>query len=1149
MTHARRNALITVLLLAVQSIVGAETYGPDNLPPFVHPPVMEPVPDGIKLAVPKELGNQVLARLGFVDVTAAPFRADPTGRHDSTEALQRAIEFARDAQLVCFFPSGTYTVSNTLVLRHGIHMRSHRATFMNNNNMPCVLIGSRRGTGRPGYSRPKIVLRDRSPGFDNPKKTKYVIQHQVYDVERFTVKGLIAGGSGTLMNTLFINIDIVIGPGNPGATGMHIRSCEGSAVQDVTIDATHGHTGIEGSSGNGGSWANLTIIGGRIGIDMTRMPATPPTPTMEGITLLNQTEAAIISASRGPLTAVGLKITSQIPGPVIVTSRRGSAFDAGLNLIDSEIRFDWKALKGQKATAIAAERSVYLNNVYVQGADEVVAGSLPGHSQGWLHVKEFALGKVSSPFKGYEISAPVYIDGRKIAGAYRVTQESVAPPEDIQSRHLWEAGFPGWESPDAVCVTAPPYNAIGDSYADDTDAIQRAVDEHEIVFVPKGYYRLTRPLRLKPDTKLIGVAQHLSVLMVRDPEGPFGDSANPQPVVQTSDGAAAETVIAFLGIRFPFEVSSSFPGAAVPVYSLKWQCGPKSFFRSCDVNPLRVYGFIGSNTHKKLPMKHPSVLISGHGGGKWYNYHAGHMFLDTTLDAPAILIRRTSAPLHFYNFEPQGGDGDSIAEIRDARNVSIYGCKTECDNTFLRVVDCDHIRVFGHGGIGNPKPGDSLYVFERTPNFLISIIADQVQWKQDRIYSGRIVDRNIRDYFPLLDMRGAAKATPLSYLERPVLYKQGEPRRSDYLLNSTDSRKASFSLVGLLHDDLALDRPHDVEIQENIAYVPGKGGSLAIIDVSDVTKPKLLSSLVGVEGLEDAETVLPMGDVLLLGTRDFLAVDVSDPARPKILKRISDRPRIDSINGMALRGDHVLTANKSGYVTVFDVSDPSDPVLTGVLDTKEHGGLRAPHDVAVFGDHIIVVSAGNSSDLFSPHTDLAVYRVADSKTHRFLPLEEWTVEAVVEASGKLRDSLSGANRVAITYDHRYATVGAFVHSRVGIIDIRNPRKLQPTANMPVGDIDATGMTISGKALFVAGGECVEAIDITDPADPVSIAQYRGGRLFPTRRLVFNGTPRYDNGHDLVYRDGYLYVTAQNDNQFGILKINDRETLELAEQSD
>jgi hypothetical protein len=66
-------------------------------------------------------------------------------------------------------------------------------------------------------------------------------------------------------------------------------------------------------------------------------------------------------------------------------------------------------------------------------------------------------------------------------------------------------------------------------------------------------------------------------------------------------------------------------------------------------------------------------------------------------------------------------------------------------------------------------------------------------------------------------------------------------------------------------------------------------GSLAIIDVNDPTAPRLVSSMVDPVLLEDAETVLPMGDVLLLGTRDFFAVNIRDPARPKILKKISDR--------------------------------------------------------------------------------------------------------------------------------------------------------------------------------------------------------------------------------------------------------------------
>lgn len=349
-----------------------------------------------------------------------------------------------------------------------------------------------------------------------------------------------------------------------------------------------------------------------------------------------------------------------------------------------------------------------------------------------------------------------------------------------------------------------------------------------------------------------------------------------------------------------------------------------------------------------------------------------------------------------------------------------------------------------------------------------------------------------------------------------------------------------FTLVGLLKDDEALNYPHDVELQGDIAYVPGKGGSLAIIDVSDVNQPKLLSTLFGMESMEDAETVLPMGDILLVGTRDFLAVDVSDPRKPKIVKRITHRPRIDKINGMALRGDHVFSANKSGYVGVFDVSDPADPILKEVLDTKEFGGLKTPHDIAAFGDHIIVVNA----DHYGP-TNVLVYRVADKETHKLLPVDQWVIESSVTDTKKLSENLGGANRVAVTGS--YAGVGAFVRDWVGIIDISNPKKIKRIANLPVADIDATGMAAVGQIFFVAGGEAVEAIDISDPAMPVSIAQYRAGKLFPTRRLMQRKTPRFDNAHDLVYRDGYIFVTAQNDNQFGILKVNHPRVLELVEK--
>lgn len=351
----------------------------------------------------------------------------------------------------------------------------------------------------------------------------------------------------------------------------------------------------------------------------------------------------------------------------------------------------------------------------------------------------------------------------------------------------------------------------------------------------------------------------------------------------------------------------------------------------------------------------------------------------------------------------------------------------------------------------------------------------------------------------------------------------------------------TFRLAGVLHDPRALSQPHDVEVQGKIAYVPGKGGTLALIDVSEPARPRLLSYLSDPVEYEEAETVLPMGDVLLLGARDFFSLDVSDPARPRVLKKIEDRPRIDKINGMARRGRYVFSAGKSGFISVFDVGNPADPVLHDVLDTRARGGLQSPHDVAVSGDRIIVVNSGRSGG-----PNVQIYRVADPRSHELLPAAAWELEGSAPTARDigLDWDLKGANRVAVWGSH--AAVGAYIFDRVAIFDLADPRNLLQLANMPVCDIDATGMTVAGRLLFVSGGECVEAIDVSDPANPVSVAQYRGGRLFPTRRLVGKGKDSYGNGHDLVYRDGFLYVTAQNDDRLGILELIDPRLRRLAD---
>ena len=723
-------------------------YSPNNLPDFVHPPVMDPVPDAIKLKVPKELGNRKLALLGFVDVTAKPFYGDPTGQKDSTKAIQDAINFARDAQLVCFFPKGTYVVSNTIILRQGIHMRSNKRRIINNRMMPCVLVGSQKGKGTKDYKRPVILLKENSPGFNDSDNPKYIIEHRVYKVKNRWEVNTDVNQWGMLMNTVIANLDFKIGRGNKGAAGIFGMTREGASIQDVTIDVGNGYAGLVGSAGNGGSWANIKIIGGKVGIDMS-VPSGAPCPTMVSIELVRQRETAILSRTRAALMAVGIKIIAISNGPIIKCIPGNGPFDGGMHLIDSKIIFE-NTSKGNIAVSCTG-RGIYFENVYIENCYTVSDGDLAGNSNGWIYIKQFARGYKERK-KGYELESPIYIDSKKAVTIKNFEFDKI-PPDNLISKHIWGENFPHWEMKEAVNVKEAPFNASGDSYNDDTAALQKAINEHDIVFLPKGIYRIKKTIKLRPNTKLIGAAQHLSIITVRDPDGHFDTSDHPKPCVETADDKNAETVIAFCSIRTPKEVHKSFSGEYMPVYSLKWQCGEKSILRTVGLNEIFIYGYIGNKSHKRITYRYPSVVITGNGGGKWYNYHTS-IWQNVHKDYRCILITNSKRPLFFYNFEPQHAKSEALSEIRSSKNVSIYACKSECSTTFMKIVNSGNIKIYGHGGIATPEKGGALYVFENSKDFLITQIADQVNLKEAQdYYKGRDTRLNIMDYYPLIEKK------------------------------------------------------------------------------------------------------------------------------------------------------------------------------------------------------------------------------------------------------------------------------------------------------------------------------------------------------------------------------------------------------------
>jgi hypothetical protein len=178
---------------------------------------------------------------------------------------------ARDHQMACFFPPGTYRVSDTIECVQQLYRRANGRVF-GGNRFPNILVGS-----RAGAERPKLLLAPNSPGFGDPARPKIFVHFWSRGYRNPTTADRVSDGLSPEveqpnigMNQMLVHLDVVIGEGNSGAIAVRHQAAEGSAIEDCTIDATHGLTGIQGGIGSGGGSANVTVIGGRNSAVSTR---------------------------------------------------------------------------------------------------------------------------------------------------------------------------------------------------------------------------------------------------------------------------------------------------------------------------------------------------------------------------------------------------------------------------------------------------------------------------------------------------------------------------------------------------------------------------------------------------------------------------------------------------------------------------------------------------------------------------------------------------------------------------------------------------------------------------------------------------------------------------------------------------------------
>ncbi|MBO9612276.1 MAG: SMP-30/gluconolactonase/LRE family protein [Dyadobacter sp.] len=580
--------------------------------------------------------------------TPENFKITNDGQTDVSAELQRAINEVKINYNfgIVFIPEGTYKISKTIYIPTAVRVIGY------------------------GKRRPLIVLADNAPGFQEEyPQDKGNAKYMFWFTSSIPKEGqpVPDAGASTFYSAMS-NVDLRIGVGNPSAVALRTHFAQHSFISHVDI---HAGTGKAGMFDVGNEMEDVRFFGGDYGI-YTFKPSPGWQFMMVDTWFEGQRKAAIRSQESG-LTIVRMTVKN-VPTVLEVNPN----FYEKLFMEDS--RFE--NVSGP-ALVISNENNAYtqvsLRNVNCKKVPVLVHFRMSGKQitgQGEMY-------RVKSLNHGLQMAAinakPVHMTTKDIE---TLKTESAAAAKDIPA-------FPDINT----WVNLKTLGAKGDGVTDDTRAIQAAIDLHEAIYVPQGWYRITETLKLREKTVLIGLNPVSTQFILQDNTEAFGSFGPPKPMVESSQGG--NNILTGIGI--------STAASNTRAVGLKWMAGASSYVN--DVKFLGGHGniarqrpgqevlnnssHVGNEQH--WDTQYWSLWITNGGGGTFKNIWTANTFASA-----GTYVSNTSTPGRVYAMSVEHHVRNEV-RFKNVSNWKVYALQLEEESKEssgcqpLEIESCDNM--------------------------------------------------------------------------------------------------------------------------------------------------------------------------------------------------------------------------------------------------------------------------------------------------------------------------------------------------------------------------------------------------------------------------------------------------------------------------